>query len=116
MSLLVEAVVSEQYEGGRSSRNPKRSSTTILRTGCRHAVVTVLSFFAVLGGESRFRALLGFCLKRMDGCFENRITAGDDVSAGQMSRDIGLDANTDELATVGKTVVLGTDASKTAAG
>jgi len=31
----------------------------------------------------------------MDGCFENRITAGDDISAGQMSWDVGLDANTD---------------------
>jgi hypothetical protein len=59
---------------------------------------------------------LGSCLKRMDGCFENGITASDDVSARQMGRDIGLDANTDELATVGESVVLGTDASGTAAG
>jgi hypothetical protein len=58
---------------------------------------------------------LGSCLKRMDGCFENGITASDDVSA-QMGEDIGLDANTDELATVGEAVVLGTDASGTAAG
>jgi hypothetical protein len=56
------------------------------------------------------------CLKRMDGCFENGITASDDISAGQMGGDIGLEANTDELATVGETVVLGTDASGTAAG
>jgi hypothetical protein len=40
----------------------------------------------------------------MDGCFENGITASDDVSARQMGGDIGLDANTDELATVGETV------------
>jgi hypothetical protein len=50
----------------------------------------------------------------MDGCFENGITASDDVSARQMGRDIGLDTNTDELATVGETVVFGTDASGTA--
>jgi hypothetical protein len=48
-------------------------------------------------------------------CFENGITASDDVSARQMGVDIGLDANTDELATVGDAVVLGTDASGTAA-
>jgi hypothetical protein len=33
-----------------------------------------------------------------------------------MGRDIGLDTNTDELATVGETVVLGTGARNTAAG
>jgi hypothetical protein len=52
----------------------------------------------------------------MDGCFENGITASDDVGTRQMGGDIGLDANTNELATVGETVVLGTDASGTAAG
>jgi hypothetical protein len=41
----------------------------------------------------------------MDGCFENRITASDDVSSHQMGRDIGLDTNTDELATVDETLV-----------
>jgi hypothetical protein len=58
---------------------------------------------------------LGSCLKRMDGCFENGIKARDDVSARQMGEDIRLDANTDDLATVGEAVVLGTDASGTAA-
>ena len=58
---------------------------------------------------------LGSCLKRMDGCFENRITGSDDVSARQMGEDIGLDANSGELATVGEAVALGTDASGTAA-
>jgi hypothetical protein len=52
----------------------------------------------------------------MDGRFENRIMASDDVGAPQMGRDIGLDTNTDELATVGETVVFGTDASFTTAG
>jgi len=39
----------------------------------------------------------------MDGCFENGITASDDVSARQMGGNIGLDAKTDELVTVGET-------------
>ena len=40
------------------------------------------------GGQvERFRTLLWFCLKRMDGCFENGITASDDVSTRQMGRD-----------------------------
>jgi hypothetical protein len=52
---------------------------------------------------------LGSCLKRMDGCFKTGITASDDVSARQMGGDIGLDANADEPATVGETVVLGTE-------
>ena len=60
--------------------------------------------------------VLGFCLKRMDGCFENGITAGDDVSARQVGGNIWLNTHTDELATVGKAVVLGTDASGTATG
>ena len=66
--------------------------------------------------EVQLKTLLGFCLKRMNGCFENRITAGDDISARQMGLDIGLYTNTDELATVCETVVFGTDASDTAAG
>jgi len=60
--------------------------------------------------------LLGFCLKRMDGGFENGIAASDDVRARRMDRDIRLDTNTNKFATVGKTVVFGTDASGTPAG
>ena len=62
------------------------------------------------------RTLLGFCLKRTDGCFENGIAACDDVRARRMGRDIRLDTNTNKLATVGKTVVFGTNAGGAAAG
>ena len=51
----------------------------------------------------------------MDGCFENRIMASEDVSTRQMGWDIGLNTDTDEFATVSETVVLGADASDTAA-
>lgn len=64
----------------------------------------------------RSKMLLGLCLKRMDGSFDNRITASDDVSSRQMGRDIGLDTNTDELATVCETVVFSADPRDTAAG
>ena len=52
----------------------------------------------------------------MDGCFENRIAASDDVGTCQMHWDIGLYANTDELSTVRETVVLRADTSGTATG
>jgi hypothetical protein len=55
-------------------------------------------------------------LKRMNGYVENSIAAGDDIGAGQMGGDVGLDANADALATIGETVVLGTHASGGAAG
>jgi hypothetical protein len=47
----------------------------------------------------------------MDGCFENGITAGDEVRARPMRQDIGLDTNPDKLAAICKTVMLGTDAT-----
>jgi hypothetical protein len=67
-------------------------------------------------GRAVLKPLLGLCLKRMDGCFENGIAASDDVRARRMGWDIRLDTNTDKLATAGKTVVFGTDASAAAAG
>ena len=47
----------------------------------------------------------------MNCCFENRITAGDDVSASRMNHDVGLDAYTYKFTSIGEAVVFGTDAS-----
>ncbi len=47
----------------------------------------------------------------MGRCFENRITSGDDISAGHVDRYVGLNAHTDELASISEAVVFGTDAS-----